>query len=166
MTKIIEKFIIYIEKKKGKEKMKAIYFDMDGTIANLYAVENWLEDLQNKNTRPYEQAKVMLKMNVLARLLNKLQKEGYIIGIVSWLAKNSTQEYNERVIQAKIDWLEKHLPSVHWNELHIVEYGTPKQTVVQYNKGILFDDEEQNRMNWTGTAYDVDNIIEVLKGLA
>lgn len=146
--------------------MKAIYFDMDGTIANLYAVENWLEDLQNKNTRPYEQAKVMLKMNVLARLLNRLQKEGYIIGIVSWLAKNSTQDYNERVTQAKVDWLHKHLPSVQWNELHIVEYGTPKEKVVQYNKGILFDDEEQNRMNWTGTAYDVDNIIEVLKGLA
>lgn len=145
--------------------MKAIYFDMDGTIANLYAVENWLEDLQNKNTRPYEQAKVMLKMNVLARLLNKLQKEGYIIGVVSWLAKNSTQEYNERVTQAKVDWLHKHLPSVQWNELHIVEYGTPKQTVVQHNKGILFDDEEQNRTNWTGTAYDVDNIIEILKGL-
>lgn len=146
--------------------MKAIYFDMDGTIANLYAVENWLEDLQNKNTRPYEQAKVMLKMNVLARLLNRLQKEGYIIGVVSWLAKNSTQEYNERVTQAKVDWLHKHLPSVQWNELHIVEYGTPKQTVVQHNKGILFDDEEQNRTNWTGTAYDVDNIIEILKGLA
>lgn len=146
--------------------MKAIYFDMDGTIANLYAVENWLEDLQNKNTRPYEQAKVMLKMNVLARLLNRLQKEGYIIGVISWLAKNSTQEYNERVTQAKVDWLHKHLPSVQWNELHIVEYGTPKQTVVQHNKGILFDDEEQNRTNWTGTAYDVDNIIEILKGLA
>lgn len=145
--------------------MKAIYFDMDGTIANLYAVENWLEDLQNKNTRPYEQAKVMVKMNVLARLLNRLQKEGYIIGIVSWLAKNSTQEYNERVAQAKVRWLQRHLPSVHWNELHIVEYGTPKQTVVKYNNGILFDDEEPNRTNWTGIAYDVDNIIEVLKGL-
>lgn len=145
--------------------MKAIYFDMDGTIANLYGVSGWLEDIQARNTRPYEQAKVMLKMNVLARLLNKLQKEGYVIGVVSWLAKNSTQEYNERVAQAKIDWLERHLPSVQWNELHIVEYGTPKQTVVQYNKGILFDDEEQNRTNWTGQAYDVNNIIEVLKGL-
>lgn len=145
--------------------MKAIYFDMDGTIANLYAVENWLEDLQNENTRPYEQAKVMLKMNILARYLNKLQKKGYIIGIVSWLAKNSTQEYNERITKAKIDWLHKHLLSVHWDELHIVEYGTPKQTVVQHSKGILFDDEEQNRTNWTGTAYDVNNIIEVLKGL-
>ena len=146
--------------------MKAIYFDMDGTIADLYGVENWLENILQRNIRPYKEAKTLVKMASLARLLNKLQKEGYIIGIVSWLAKNSTQEYNERVTQAKIDWLHKHLPSVQWNELHIVEYGTPKQTVVQYNKGILFDDEEQNRTNWTGTAYDVDNIIEVLKGLA
>lgn len=145
--------------------MKAIYFDMDGTIANLYEVSGWLEDIQARNTRPYEQAKVMLHMATLARLLNKLQREGYIIGIVSWLAKNSTQEYNERIAQAKINWLHKHLPSVHWNEVHIVDYGTPKQTVVQYSKGILFDDEEPNRKNWTGTAYDVDNIIEVLKGL-
>lgn len=145
--------------------MKAIYFDMDGTIANLYGVSDWLEDIQARNTRPYEQAKVMLKMNVLARLLNKLQKEGYVIGVVSWLAKNSTQEYNERVTQAKVNWLQKHLPSVHWNEVHIVDYGTPKQTVVQYSKGILFDDEKPNRKNWTGTAYDVNNIIEVLKGL-
>lgn len=145
--------------------MKAIYFDMDGTIANLYEVSGWLEDIQARNTKPYEQAKVMLHMATLARLLNKLQREGYIIGIVSWLAKNSTQEYNKRIVQAKMNWLHKHLPSVHWNEVHIVDYGTPKQTVVQYNKGILFDDEEPNRKNWTGTAYDVDNIIEVLKGL-
>ena len=145
--------------------MKAIYFDMDGTIANLYEVNGWLEDIQARNTRPYEQAKVMLHMTTLARLLNKLQKEGYVIGIVSWLAKNSTQEYNKRIAQAKMNWLHKHLPSVHWNEVHIVDYGTPKQTIVQYNKGILFDDEEPNRKNWTGTAYDVNNIIEVLKGL-
>ena len=29
----------------------------------------------------------------------------------------------------------------------------------------MSDDEIQNRANWTGTAYDVDNIIEILKGL-
>ena len=34
-------------------------------------------------------------MNVLARLLNKLQRNGYTIGVVSWLAKNSTEEYDE-----------------------------------------------------------------------
>ena len=28
--------------------MKAIYFDMDGTIADLYGVENWLEYFTKK----------------------------------------------------------------------------------------------------------------------
>ena len=144
---------------------KAIYFDMDGTIANLYGVENWLDDLVNKNTRPYEQAEVMVNMSSLARILNKLQKMGYTIGIVSWLAKNSNTEYDERVTKAKKEWLAKHLKSVNWNEVHIVKYGTPKQTVVRYNQGILFADEVQNRDNWNGVAYDVNNIIEVLKGL-
>ena len=35
---------------------KTLVFDMDGTIANLYAVENWLEDLRSENPRPYEVA--------------------------------------------------------------------------------------------------------------
>lgn len=146
--------------------MKAIYFDMDGTIADLYGVENWLENILQRNIRPYKEAKTLVRMASLARLLNKLQRQGYIIGVVSWLAKNSTQEYNERIVQAKVNWLHKHLPSVQWNEVHIVDYGTPKEEVVKYNTGILFDDEEQNRNNWTGIAYDEKNIIEILKGLA
>ena len=59
----------------------------------------------------------------------------------------------------------RHLHSVHWDEVVIVPYGTPKQAVVEFATGILFDDEIPNRTNWTGTAYDVDNIIEILKGL-
>lgn len=31
---------------------KMVWFDMDGTIANLYAVEGWLEDLRAERTRP------------------------------------------------------------------------------------------------------------------
>ena len=40
-----------------------------------------------------------------------------------------------------------------------------KEKIVDYPNGILFDDEEVNRKNWSGQAYDVNNIIEVLKGL-
>ena len=53
-----------------------ICFDMDGTIANLYGVENWLEYLIAEDVKPYAEAKVMLNMNSLARLLNNLQKKG------------------------------------------------------------------------------------------
>ena len=52
--------------------MKAIYFDMDGTIADLYGVENWLENILQRNIRPYKEAKTLVRMASLARLLNKL----------------------------------------------------------------------------------------------
>ena len=142
---------------------KAIYFDMDGTIADLYGVENWLEDLINSEPRPYKVATPLVRMNSLARVLNRLQREGYSIGIVSWLSKSGTQEYNREVTKAKKEWLYTHLKSVSFDEIRIVPYGTPKEKVVDKPKGILFDDEKQNRKNWCGTAYDVNNIMEILK---
>ena len=135
---------------------KAIYFDMDGTIANLYGVNGWLDMIINRDATPYKVAEPMVRMNVLARVLNNLTKKGYTIGIVSWLAKNSTEEYDEMVKEAKINWLRTHLKSVQFEEIHIVPYGTPKETVVQNPTGILFDDEEPNRTNLKGTAYDVN----------
>lgn len=145
---------------------KAIYFDMDGTIANLYGVDGWLDMLIAKDETPYAIAKPMVKLSSLARILNRLQKNGFTIGIVSWLAKNSTNEYDERVANAKREWLTRHLKSVQFDEIHIVPYGTPKETIVNIPNGILFDDEKRNRDNWTGTAYDETSIIEVLKTVA
>jgi hypothetical protein len=144
---------------------KAIYFDMDGTIANFYGVPNWLDFLMASDPYPYKAAQPLLNMSSLARLLNRLQADGWHIGIVSWLSKSGTAEFNEVVTATKVEWLNRHLHSVNWNEVVIVPYGTPKQEVVQFATGILFDDETPNRNNWIGTAYDVQNIIEILKGL-
>ena len=141
---------------------KAIYFDMDGTIANLYGVDGWLDCIINEYTKPYREAKALVNMRQLGRELNRLKQSGYTIGIISWLAKGATDEYNRRVAQAKRNWLAKHLSAVQFDEVHIVEYGTPKQTL---GNGILFDDEEPNRMNWIGKAYDVNDIIETLKAI-
>ena len=143
-----------------------IYFDMDGTIANLYGVENWLDYLIAKDETPYREAKPLVRMATLARLLNTIQRNGHKIGIVSWLAKNSTEEYDIRVTNAKIEWLNSHLKSVQFDEIKIGKYGTPKSTMVNDRNGILFDDEEPNRKEWKGEAFDVDNIIEILKGIA
>lgn len=142
-----------------------IFFDMDGTIADLYGVENWLDYLIAKDALPYEIAKPLLRLSALARILNRLQKAGYRIGIISWLAKNSTKNYDEDVTRAKREWLKKHLASVDFNEINIVKYGTPKQTFAKTDEDILFDDEEKNRKEWTGKAFDVNEIIEILKGL-
>lgn len=141
---------------------RIINFDLDGTIADLYGVDGWLDDLIAGNPRPYIEAKPLCDFKVLARRLNILTGSGYKIRVVSWLAKNSTTDFDEKVISAKKQWIKKHLPSVKFDKIIIVPYGTPKQTL---SEGILFDDEKPNRDNWNGVAYDVNNILEVLKSL-
>ena len=145
--------------------LKMICFDMDGTIADLYGVENWLDYLIEENTFPYDIAKPLLRLSTLARKLNTLQKIGYDIAIITWLSKSGTEEYNQEVAKAKILWLQKHLPSVSWDRVIIVPYGTPKENYCENPLDILFDDEEKNRENWNGIAFDVNDIVGILKTL-
>ena len=139
---------------------KIINFDMDGTIADLYGVDGWLNDLINGDTRPYDIAKPLVNMSALARRLNTLQRKGYIINIISWTSKSGTAEYNERVKVAKLNWLAKHLKSVKFNNVYIVPYGTPKHEI---SSGILFDDEEHNRNEWNGIAFDEKDLIKKMR---
>lgn len=145
--------------------MRTIWWDMDGTIANLYAVENWLPKLRAEDPSPYEEAAVMWNMSQLARLMNQVQRMGYKLGIISWTSKGGSTSYNEAVKQAKLEWLEKHLASVNWDNICVVSYGTPKSLVMQTEDDILFDDEEQNRQNWLGEAFEPEMMIKVLKHL-
>ena len=140
-----------------------INFDMDGTIADLYGVENWLAYLEAEDVTPYAVAEPLLRLSALARKLNTLQRNGYNLAVISWLSKSGSEAYNEAVTAVKLNWLKKHLPSVNWDRITIVPYGTPKQNFCENPLDILFDDEERNRSNWTGRAYDVQNIMEILK---
>ena len=64
-----------------------LYFDMDGTIADLYGVSGWLNDLDAFRTRPYDEAKCMHNMSALARAIHRAQSRGYRVGIISWLPR-------------------------------------------------------------------------------
>lgn len=140
-----------------------ICFDMDGTIADLYGVENWLEYLIAENVKPYEAAKPLVNMSALARRLNTLQRKGYEIGIISWTSKGGSDEYNAKVETVKRAWLRKHLTSVKFDFIAVVPYGYNKAAFANSEKDVLFDDESKNRENWRGVAYDVNNILEILK---
>lgn len=148
-----------------KELNVAIKFDMDGTFVDLYGVPNWLPKLVGHDETPYLEAQPLVRLCTFARMLNNLQRKGYRIEVVSWLAKGSNAEYDERVTNAKLEWLAKHLPSVHWDKINIVAHGTPKENFCDTPFDILFDDEEKNRENWNGIAFDVNDIFGVLKTL-
>ena len=140
-----------------------IWFDMDGTIADLYGVTDWLPAILARDTRPYEVARGIGNLALIARLLNKVQKNGHEIGIISWTAKNAPAEYNARIYAAKVGWLGKHLPSVNWDTILVKPYGTDKK--VATGGGILFDDEKPNRETWGAGAHEPAEIVEVLKAL-
>lgn len=140
-----------------------VYFDMDGVLAGLYDVPNWLDMLRASDPAPYKLAKPLVNMNQLARKLNQLQRAGYKLGIISWLSKTSTPAYDEAVTAAKMWWLKKHLASVHFDEINIVSYGVNKWEVC--GSGILFDDEDKNRDTWQGEAYHPNMMMDVLNKL-
>lgn len=145
--------------------MATFCFDMDGTIADLYGVFGWLDYLIDENPFPYANAKPMCNFSKLAKALHKAQKAGHRIEIISWLSKSGSEAYAQAVTTAKLNWLKKHLPSVTFDAIYIVPYGTPKSTVTKAKNAILFDDEEKNRTEWMKNgnyAFTPDKIFDII----
>ena len=149
------------------KEMKVLVFDMDGTIADLYGVQGWLEDLRNENPRPYEMAKPMYDMETLGYILEILKAQGWKVVVTSWLAKESTREYDEMVRRAKREWLARYQFPV--DEIHLVKYGTTKANCTRKLGGyqILVDDNAEVRKGWTlgETINANENILEKLVDL-
>lgn len=145
--------------------MYTIYFDMDGTIADLYNVENWLPKLRAENPSPYVEAEAMVDTGELQLYLSILQNRGCKLGVISWLSKGSSKSYDKMVRKAKKNWLRENLPEITFDETHFVKYGTRKDYIAKDKDGILFDDSEEVRNNWRGIAVNpnTEDIIEFLK---
>lgn len=139
-----------------------IYFDMDGTLANLYGVENWLEDLRAFNPRPYQKAQPIGDTYEIEKLLLQAINKGYELGVISWLSKESNFEYDMKVRRAKIDWLYFYFPHIKWSDIKIVAYGTPKQNFGKIGD-YLIDDEEQNLKAWGQNSVNAKDLVRFLK---
>ena len=48
---------------------KMVWFDMDGTIADFYSVDNWLEKIINEDTSPYAEAKPLFDSDEMDYLI-------------------------------------------------------------------------------------------------
>lgn len=147
---------------------RTIVFDMDGTIADFYGVENWLIEIRNESTKPYEIAEPLYNIETLNTILELLKMSGWRIVVTSWLAKDSTKEYKEKVRKAKLEWLKKY--DFPFDEIHLVQYGTTKANCTRRLGGfqILVDDNEKVRKGWTlgDTINANENILEKLINLA
>lgn len=146
---------------------KTLVFDMDGTIADLYGVDGWLEMLRSFNPKPYEVAKPLYDMDTLCLILEALKMQGWRIAVTTWLSKGSTAAYDDEVRKAKIDWLAKY--AFPYDEIHLVKYGTTKANCTRNLGGfqVLIDDNKKVRDGWSlGDTIDAnENIINALLAL-
>lgn len=146
---------------------KTLVFDMDGTIADLYGVENWLDKLLAEDASPYTEARAFYTDEVLNSMLDTLKACGWRIVVTTWLAKGSTKRYDNMVREAKLEWLDRH--NFPCDEIHLVKYGTTKANCTRRHGGyqILIDDNEAIRKGWTlGDTVDAnENILVALARL-
>lgn len=145
-----------------------INFDMDGTIADLYSVDNWLADLRAEKVRPYAEAKPLLPLKLLSVVLSYMKKRGHIVNIISWGSKTASPAYDDAVAFAKRKWLAEQMPDFTFDNIYVVPYGTPKSSLAS---GILFDDEMKNRDEWrdadeANIAAPPEEIFEILEKIA
>ena len=146
---------------------KTLVFDMDGTIANFYGVVGWLDYLKESNPTPYIVAEPLYNMEFLNSILGVLKMFGWKIVITSWLAKDSSKEFDKEVRQAKLDWLDNF--DFPYDEIHLVKYGTTKANCTRKHGGfqVLVDNNESVRNGWSlGMTIDAnENIIPHLLDL-
>ena len=144
---------------------KVIVFDMDGTIADFYGVEGWLDDLNASNPRPYEVAKPLVDMVVLNELLKLLKAQGWTICVTSWLSNGSSKDFDKLVRIAKRNWLAKY--DFPYDEIHLVKYGTTKANCTRHHKGyqVLVDDNASVRKGWN-LGHTINANEDILSALA
>ena len=145
--------------------MRAVYFDMDGTIANFYGVNGWLDAIHCESVMPYVAAEPLMNPAHLINILVQLKAKGYTIGIISWSAMGGSKEYNKRVRAAKLAWVKNYFGNV-FDEFHVVKYGTPKHAVAKIKDSIIVDDDCRVRDVWrNGVAIDATDTCAMMESL-
>lgn len=151
--------------------MKKVYFDLDGTVADLYNTQGWLDAIQNEQPI-FENLKPIVNPLELGKACLSLKiKRNISIRVITWLPMNASKEYEKRCSREKEAWVRKHMPYV--DEIVCLSYGVPKETVVEQRKeySILIDDNQEVGTSWQRSGenrewFDANNdIIEFLKTL-
>lgn len=123
-----------------------VYLDMDGTIADLYNEENWLEKLQKEDKKVFLNAKPMITEKKLKKFF---PSDRYELTILSMTPKNASKKYIANVIDQKNQWLDKYFPSI---TKRIYKNYSNNKNLKNSKNAILIDDNKNIRDNYKGIA--------------
>lgn len=143
---------------------KECYFDLDGTIYDLYGMKDWLERIENEKPNVFTDGNFIVNYNEFMEYVRQLEKQGYTFNVISWLPYDVTYNYKKKCEQEKRNWIKKFLPFV--KNVEIQSYGILKHTHVE--SGILIDDNEKICKHWRNEnriALNVNKEFNVIKAL-
>lgn len=118
--------------------MKAIYFDIDGTLNQFFDYPDWLQCLKREDVRPYRDCDPIVNLGELVPILEQLRSMSVHVGVISWLAKSSSISYAKATRAAKMEWLQNHI-HFEFDSIKICRYGEPKHNYAM-DDSILVDD--------------------------
>jgi len=123
-----------------------VYLDMDGTIADLYGIKDWLPRLRNEDKTIFIECAPLITEE---ELLKCFPADKYEIRILSMTPKDASKEYCKDVVKQKDSWLNAYFPTL--TKRIYRKYGHNKNLKGSAN-AILIDDSEPIRNSWKGTA--------------
>lgn len=146
---------------------RKIFFDLDGTLYDLYGQENWLPRLLSEDTTIFTEGDMLVNLTELVKIMLVLKGLGYSFGVVTWTPKEVSKNYCRRVRYAKEKWLRENFGDI-FDEIHVLSYGNNKNRYAK-DGSILFDDEKKNRQDWSskdGFAFGVNDILGILHAIS
>lgn len=124
--------------------MRKLYLDMDGTIADLYSINNWLDRLQSEDKTIFLECKPMITQEKLFQMFGEFE-----IVILSMTPKDCSKEYHNQVIEQKNQWLDIYFPNI--QKRIYQKYGHNKN-LKNCGNALLIDDNELIRKCYKGVA--------------
>ena len=147
--------------------MKNVYFDMDGTIYDLYNLPDWLAKLRNEIS-PFLDTESLVDIKTMAHLINVLRIQGNTFGVITWLPRDASEYFEELCAQDKAEILDRDFGTDAFDTFEAIKFGTPKHTTVGRpltREDVLIDDNWEILSEWTeadGTGVHASKLITYL----
>lgn len=134
--------------------IKTIWFDMDGTIAELYKVPNWLEMLRTSDWRVYDKCLPRANFERINSAIEALTAHGWQVGVITWASKGISWGMDcDCIGDVKFNWLTRYFPALVDGKFACIPYGESKaQFLLDMEDAgevnYLVDDNKEVREDW------------------
>ena len=135
-------------------------------IGTLIGVAIRCYKITHNDATPYKQAKPLVNVAQLQKIIQSFKALGITVGVISWGAKGASAQFTREVKKLKKEWCIS--LGLEFDEFHVVKYGVPKYRVAKIKNSILVDDSQEVREKWQGETIDASQpryLLSILRDL-